>query len=302
MHRRAFIASLASLAPILRSVQTVPRRKAGIGVFNVTPDAIAILRSLGITRVRITAYWRDWNATTGYNGAVVLRAIDSLKAAGIEPLVVVHTPPTGMSLADGIVAMPKFMAARATERHGVVWQIMNEMDGDDGFNGGWFSVKNLLVSQRTRGDRYGQLIAPTYDAIKKADPTATVVTGGIALEPTAFYAGLSSRTMKFDAVAVHCYGPPVASVFRSKSIAMRAVLGNMPLWCTEFGNRSTDDAAQAADLAAALDDNDRNHRYDRYYIYQLITDERGANDTYGLVHQDMRRRSALALLANRTAP
>jgi len=126
-----------------------------------------------------------------------------------------------------------------------------------------------------------------------------VITGGISYEPTAFYAGLQARAPgKYDAVAVHCYGPPVAPVFRSKSIAMRRVLGGTPLWCTEWGNNQTSEAAQAADIGAALDDNDANDRYDRNYLFQL-DDE---TSHYHLMNANGTLRQAALLLAGRTAP
>src|SRR5581483_3390373 len=170
--------------------------------------------------------------------AATLTALDN---AGIEPVIAVHSPPQapGHDLAWGIATMPSFMAAIAAAHRGRIWQIMNEMDGDPVFNGGsldWFGARDRGLSQQARGDRYGQLLSPVYAAIKAADRTARVIAGGIALEPTAFYAGMKARAAaRYDAVAVHCYGPPVAPVMRSKSIAMRAVLGGTPLWCTEWG-------------------------------------------------------------------
>jgi hypothetical protein len=295
--RRSFLAALAvGLAGFAR----LPgRRRVGVGTFQTDPVSIAALKRLGITQTRITLYWQGWDGPDGTNTKSFLSSVDTLRAAGIEPLVVVHSPPVGLSLDQGIAQMPAFMAARAAERKGLVWQIMNEMDGNDGFNDGWFSAKNPLVTQATRGDRYGQLLGPVYSAVKAADPRATVVTGGIALEPTAFFAGLRRRAPgKYDAVAVHCYGDPPLGQFVAKSKAMRAVLGRVPLWCTETGSFRTDEAGQAAAIGAILDDNDRNNRYDRVYLYQLISD----GDHYGIARSDGTLRQAAQLLAGRTAP
>jgi hypothetical protein len=99
-------------------------------------------------------------------------------------------------------------------------------------------------------------------------------------------------------VCVHAYGIPVTAQYRTKSIKMRAVLDGTPLWCTEWGDNSTNDAAQAADIAAALDDDARNDRYDRNYLYALITDS-AHGDTYGIVRPDGTRRRAMTILLER---
>jgi hypothetical protein len=148
---------------------------------------------------------------------------------------------------------------------------------------------------------YGDLLAPVYDAIKQADPTATVVTAGIAGEPTEFYKGLVSRApRKFDAVSVHVYGSPLALPFRERSIAMRDLLGGKPLWCTETGFNTADDAEQTRQLTAIIDDNDVNRRYDRLYLYALTSDFAHGNN-YGIVRPGRRLRGAAAMLARRIA-
>lgn len=295
------------------TVMPIPRRMIGIAS-GADAASLAVLRQLGITRVRTSLYWGNYLDTRQFapdrstvvssGGKTVAQFftadLAAFAAAGIEVLVVVHTPPVGMTFAQGIVAMPTFMAGVAAAHPGMRWQIMNEMDAGSVFNGGaqdWFQA-DAAVSQNTRGDRYGQVLGPTYDAIKAADPTATVVAGGIALEPTAFFAGLSGRAPgKYDAIAVHCYGSPTNGVFQSKSIAMRAVLGSTPLWVTEFGNNQSDQATQAADIGIMLDDNDRHARYDRAYLYTLVGDP-----PYGLVEANGGYRHASLLLTNRTAP
>jgi hypothetical protein len=257
--------------------------------------SIVVLRRLGITRVRMAIIWNNYldvrhfaddRATVVSSGGHTVAeffAMDlaAFQAAGIEPLVVVHTPPSGMTLASGITAMPTFMASLAST-----------------FNAGWFEVTNGAVSDSTRGDRYGQVLGPVYDAIKAADSTATVVSGGVNPASTAFYNGLVARASgKFNAYAVHAYGPPATPGFVEHSTRLRPLLGATPLWCTETGNNQADETTQASDLGNLLDENDRNNRYDRLYLYALISP-----DAYGLVRSDGSLRQAALLLRERTAP
>ncbi len=327
LDRRSFVAALLAAAAVpprslLGSLASgdigsrAPRPKLGMNNVAPTAEAFALLKSLGITQIRSTLYWgnfasddRKWNhalnAFDPANGKTVAEwwAADTRAYidAGLDVLVVVHSPPGNMTLAEGIKAMPPFMAARAKQFPGLRWQILNEMDAEDQWSNGWLHAKDKNYSQRRRGELYGELIGPVYDAINKADPTATVVTAGIAGEPTEFYAGMVSRApRKFDAVAIHNYGSPLVLPFRKKSIAMRAVVGRTPLWCTETGFNTADDAEQARQISAILEDNDEHRRYDRVYLYALNSDY-AHGDNYGLVKPGGKRRSAASLLARRIA-
>lgn len=293
------------------AITTQARRKIGISAA-ADPASIAALKRLGISRVRTGIIWRNYldprhfaddrstPVASGGHTPPEFFASDmaTFAAAGIEPLVVVHTPPDRMTLADGIAAMPKFMAGLARQFRGMRWEILNEMNGDDSFNGGWFEVSNPRISMTTRGERYGRLLRVVYDSVKAADPSAIVVTGGIDKSLTAFYTGMiATAAGKFDVFAVHDYGPPAAPGFAQKSEEMRPLLHGKQLWCTEVGNDQANEATQARDLADLLDDNDRNDRYDRVYLYTLIGD-----GNYGLVRRDGSLRQAARLLLDRKAP
>jgi len=325
--RRSFVTALlaAAVTPrreLLGSLSDAcysraPRPTLGINNVPTDADSLALLKSLGISQVRYTLYWNNFLDTRWFTanevpvaeGTADSRTIAdwwamktrAYLAAGLDVLMVVHTPPGKMTLADGIKAMPPFLAARAKQFPGLSWQILNEMDAEDAWSNGWLRARDKSYTQRRRGELYGELLAPVYDAIKKADPTAKVVTAGIAGEPTQFYAGLASRARgKYDAVAVHIYGSPLIVPFRDKSIAMREVLGNTPLWCTETGFNTPDDAEQARQIGSILADNDANRRYDRLYLYALMSDF-AHGDNYGLVRPGGKRRSAATVLARRIA-
>lgn len=285
-----------------------------MNVLGPASAAVPVLRRLGVKQVRTTLYWGNYFDTRLFNnrdqfdphGLTIAqrfaREVNTFRRAGLDVLVVVHSPPGAMTLQQGIAALPAFLAQRAAEFKGLSWQIMNEMDANDGFNNGWFRAGDASYSQAARGALYAQLLGPVYDAVKRADRTARVITGGIALEPTGFFAGLSRQAPgKYDAVAVHCYGEPLIQPFRDKSIAMRQVLGGVPLWCTEWGLNTPDDTRQSQEIAACLDDNDRNHRYDRNYYFALATNG-PTGEHYGLVNPSGALRSVSTVLAGRAAP
>jgi hypothetical protein len=309
--RRSFITSLLAAAAMPRRIFgasfSATAARAIIGVNgNASPVGIAATRSLGIRYVRDSLYWGNYLDTrqiaadrrtpvaSGGRTNAQWFAVDmaAYKAAGLNVLLVIHSPPPSMTLQQGMAELPSFAAARAKEFPGTAWQIMNEMDGEPAFNGGsqdWFHAHDARASQQERGALYGSLLGPVHDAIKAADPTAAVICGGISLEPTAFWRGMMTRTSprQVDAAAVHCYGI-MPNIMVTKSIAMRRVLNGKPLWCTEFGDLSTDEATQAAHIRAALSDDRAHDRFDRAYLYTLLE----GGDHYGLVNPNGTLRAA----------
>jgi hypothetical protein len=291
------------------------RRRVGVNLDPLTAGPIAIMQKLGVTQVRITLYWTVWIDTRDLDSdgipdnvaaqAEFAAALAALDAAGIEPLIMVHSPPPSYAtLADGIAQMPSFMAGLATAMPGRIWQIMNEVDDHPYWsNNGWFGDFDEatdpvdIATGFSRGVLYGQLLAPVYDAIKAADPTATVITGGTGFDPGNFWAGLMSvASSKCDAVCVHAYGEPLYIATSSRSNSAKAVIGGKPLWCTEWGSTFADDATQAASIGLVLADNDANNRFDRMYLYTLVE---GAED-YHIAFTDGRLRHAAMLLRDRS--
>jgi hypothetical protein len=98
---------------------------------------------------------------------------------------------------------------------------------------------------------------------------------------------------------VHCYANPGVDVFvHDKSVAMRLDAPGVPLWCTEWGSNFSDEATQAQQIGAVLDDNDRNNRFERMYLFQLDDDGQG----YHIVRSDGSWRQAALLFPDRAAP
>jgi hypothetical protein len=297
-----------------------PRRRIGLNTEIISADTIAIIRKLGITQLRTTLFWAPWVDTRDLDSdgqpdnVAVQAAFDAklalLDAAGLDVLIMVHNPPTAYAtLADGIAHMPAFMASLAVQYPGRTWQIMNEVDDHPYWsNNGWFGDFDAITDPinttagPTRGDLYGQLLGPVYDAIKSADPTATVITGATALDAGPFWAAALARAPgKCDAVCVHSYGEPIKLACSSRSIAAKAVIGSLPLWCTEWGSTSADDATQAAAIGPALADNDANNRFDRMYLFTLVYAPVGVHEDYQIAYADGRLRHAALLLRDRPA-
>ncbi len=285
-----------------------PRRRAGV-TSSADATSIDALRRLGVTRVRYGLSWNNYSdprtfasdrATLDPGGKTIAQYtaddLHAFAAAGISVLVDVNTPPAGMTRATGITAMPPFVAGLAAAFPGCAWEILNEMTSDDSFNAGWYEVSNGAITDVTRGTWYGQLLAPVYDAVKAADPTALVVAGGIDHGYTSFRTGLLvSATGKFDAFCVHAYGPPALTNLKSTIDECKSILGAVPLWVTEFGNQSPDDATQAADIGQCLAYIDAHcTANDRYYVYALIS-----ADGLGIVNPDGSFRHAAFLLRDR---
>ncbi len=306
-------ALLATGAALFSRNDAAPRRVVGLNANPVSAADIAGMKQLGVRQIRWTLYWRNYldsrhfaadrSTPIASGGLTSPQMFDvdyrAAAAAGLDQLIIIHSPPTGMTLQQGMSAMPAFVAARARQYRGTTWQILNEMDGEDAFNGGWFNAASKSMTQYQRGRAYGALLAAVATAAHQADSTARIVAGGIALDPTDFLRGMleTCSPSLLTAVAVHAYGQPNILQFRSKGIAARSVARGLPVWMTEFGSRLPTEALQRADIAADLADYDANHRYDRAYLYSL-----SSADGYGIMSPAGAMRSAAALLLNRSAP
>ncbi len=296
-----------------------PRRIVGLNGDPYDTLAVSKMKELGAQRIRTTLNWTAYDDprlvdATGHiypDGSapwypwatwwdIILTASDT---AGFETLILINSPPASLAtLADGIAAAPGFMAALATLYPGRTWQFLNEMDGDDTNNNGWFHASDPFYTQAQRGELYASILIPVYNAIKAADPTATVITGGFASkgasDQVAFYGGIISggATGKFDAVAIHFYG--TAADQQTNALAMRAAIGStMPLWLTEFGaGTPLDDQGQFDDLYPKLNANDSLLLFDRIFYFELLDHVAG----YGLVLLNGTNRPAYYLLRART--
>ncbi len=200
--------------------------------------------------------------------------IRALRAAGIEPMVIIQwTPPWAQSIPDTLCSPPRpehyadfaRFAAAAAARYSTgdlqvrYWEIWNEPDFNkdqvrplDG-TGCWANKTAPYYG----GDAYGRAISVVGPAIKRASPDATVVAGAFAhfwpddTVTTGFLRGMiaAGALPAFDTLSFHAYGEYGAGdrlIFKSNSL--RRVLAEAgapkkPLMATEIASTCYDDGS-----------------------------------------------------------
>ena len=281
----------------------------GVGSHQLDRRSIQHLVDLGVRHVRTTLYWGLWTQDAGYRrsfAAELNAAID----AGLDPLIVVHQQPSGgYADRDRVYReFARFMAERAEQFPGVrYWQLWNEMDVTftDVFGAGRDDV-----SLRERGRNYARMLHLAYPAIKRANPSAVVVTGGIASDISAgFLHGLYDGDAPYDVLAIHSYGFPVLGSFRDRGGEARGIMAAhgdaRPLWNTEFGmekavvppdwpaSRSDVDRYHLESWQEPIELNARQRVYDRVYGHVLFQD---GDQSFDLVRRDGSPRPAYTWL------
>jgi hypothetical protein len=184
------------------------------------------------------------------------------------------------------------------------WEIWNEPNNPD------FWRPSANVAQ------YATLLSDTYAAIKAADPTATVLTGGTSpesttttsLSPIDFLNGLYANGAggQFDAVAHHPYTFPVMpatgdvwsawSQMNDTNPSLRSVMtahgdSAKKIWATEYGAPTNEvtEAQQSAMIAAAYQDFESYSWAGPLFVYSYKdrgTDASNREDWFGLMRYD----------------
>ncbi|MFL5404186.1 MAG: hypothetical protein ACJ8BF_15390 [Gemmatimonadales bacterium] len=278
-----------------------PALTVGLGVHRLDQQSVAYVRDLGVRHIRYTLYWSLWN-DPAYREQWE-RDLDRALQAGLDPLVVVHQPPFGDYRQRDLVypAFARFMEERAAQFPRVLaWQLWNEMD--ESFTD-VFGAGHPEVPLRQRGRLYAQMLKLAYPAIKRSNPNALVVTGGIASSiDGGFLQGLYDGNAPYDVLAIHTYGYPLALAFGERGRAARRIMAlhgdERPLWNTEFGLESgviaappgltglTTAQVDGAELEAwksCIEANQKEPVYDRIYGH-VLTD--GKDLGFSLVRVD----------------
>ncbi|MEA2724826.1 MAG: hypothetical protein QOH59_2597 [Gemmatimonadales bacterium] len=276
----------------------------GLGVHRLDQQSVAQIKDLRVRHIRYTLYWSHWN-----DPAYRLqweRDLQRALQAGLDPLVVVHEPPFGDFQHRDLVyqAFARFMEERAAQFPAVrAWQLWNEMD--DAFTD-VFGAGHPEISFRQRGQLYAQMLRLAYPAIKRGNPNALVVTGGIASPiEGGFLQGLYDSNAPYDVLAIHTYGYPLALAFDERGRSARRVMtahrDRRPLWNTEFGLEravipvtpgllpAEVDRAQLEAWKSCIEANDRSPVYGRIYGHVLTE---GNDLGFGLIRADGSARPA----------
>jgi hypothetical protein len=264
--RLALLASLPTLLGIGvagRGVAVATAAEPGVNVLNSSPAQDAAIDTLGTHWVRLFLTWPDLEPERGVFApnwfASYEQTFRSLPAGTKVLLDVVgtpswesgsgneHTPPANpYDYAAFVAALAQRFGTRVS-----AYEIWNEEDSPNWWAGG------------PNPAAYAQLLKVTYPAIKAADPSATVVLGGLTGNDFQFLEGVYAAGGKgsFDAVGVHTdtacnklspyefvRGPEDRLVddsflaYREVHAVMLANGDDKPIWMTELSWRTTSTA------------------------------------------------------------
>ncbi len=191
------------------------QRDVGIVVHHLDQGVAQVL-DLGLRHIRYTLYRSLWE--TPLSGGSGRKASERALQAGLDPLVVVHQPPFGDFHSREMVyrAFARFMEARVagfSRRASVA--TLQKRDGCCVYD--VFGVGHPEISMRQRGHLYAKCCKARISAIKRSNPQALVVTGGLASAiHGGFLVGMYERQAPYDVLAIHTYGYPLALAFDSR--------------------------------------------------------------------------------------
>lgn len=224
------------------------RPEVGVGTHALDSRSVSQLRDLRVRLVRHTLYWNQVENTPTpgrYDPAVLAdwdERVRRAEEAGLELVVVVHGNPPGLGYGNREEAyrrFARFMGDMAERYPGIrFWELWNEMD--QGFTD-LFGAGRPEVGMRERGRMYAQMLRLAYPEIKRANPAAWVLTGGM-VDPVEFPSGIyeGGGGDYFDIMNLHTYGQPVVQSFVGRGEMIDSVMRahgdeGRPLWNTEFG-------------------------------------------------------------------
>jgi hypothetical protein len=256
----AALTALALLATGLVSASPAAAAEAGVGVGAGTPGEVTAVHTLGTHWVRMFVAWPQLEPARGSYNALWFTAYEKLYGelpAGSKVILDmvdtpswetgssnIHTPPAS---ASDYAAYLAYVAQRLGNRV-TAYEIWNEEDEPRWWTG----------APDPAG--YVQLLRAAYPAVKRAEPNATVVLGGLTGNDYTFLEGVYQAGGKgfFDAVGVHTdtacnvlspyeflRGPSNRMVadsflaYREVHQTMLANGDNKPIWMTETSWRTT---------------------------------------------------------------
>jgi hypothetical protein len=236
-----------------------------------------LMRASGVSTVRILVPWAGVEPTQdGFDWGSVDMMVNAATARGMGVLAVLNSTPA-WAVAPGAPALsgqPASVAAYG-DFAGVVAE---RYRGRIGAYEIWNEQNAVTFLSPPDPAAYTDLLKAAYPKIKASDPSATVVTGGLAsvlsfgsltVSPAQFVRGTYAAGAKnyFDAVAYHPYNYtqkfseggsyPLSAI--NEVAAIHQVMvdngdGGKKIWATEYGEptSATDEAGQAAYITDML--------------------------------------------------
>lgn len=149
---------------------------------------------------------------------------------------------TQVTVLDDAPELATHYGALAAKHPGCAWELGNEAEIPGPVLG--------ATSEALPPDTYAAYFAMLAEAIRAADPTATIVTAGTSGVPVAWITEVLARVAP-DAIGIHPYG--IAPLAYAETIAR--ISSRVPVWFTEFGKMaaSAGEIAQRDALVAYLD-------------------------------------------------
>lgn len=277
--------------------------------------SIGLMKTLGVTTVRLLVPWAAIEHTPdSYDWSMVDKTVDAAVAQHISVLATLNSPPAwavapGQPAIAGRPASPaafgRFAGKVAEHFRGKIsaYEIWNEPN----------AAAFFAPAPDPAG--YVELLKATYPAIKAADPSAVVVTGGLgalidystaAIDPVKFVRGMYAAGAKnyFDALAYHPYqytlkfseagwhpDSPINQMAGIRQLMLVNGDADKRIWATEYGEPSSVVGEPAQ--AAYLDDMLSKWRAIPYagpvYVYTMRDRNSGSTaveDTLGIYRSD----------------
>jgi hypothetical protein len=261
---------LASASPAMAQSRLLDPDHYGVafGANETAEDALSALEWAHEARVRwvrIGVYWQtvepqpgqlDWSR---YDRLIAKARNEQLNVLGVLGYATrwSYRAPTG-SLGDPTRNPPgdeqawlRYVSAVVTRYGDAVhtWEVWNEPDLPHFWSG--------------TPAEYARLLGLTYELIKRLDPAATVVLGGLGFhdfegqEPDAFLRSILAdpdypATRSFDVASIHHFGSADQATERMNLVRERlteAGVGDRPVWLTETGQASDPELTYAPDFA-----------------------------------------------------
>jgi hypothetical protein len=182
------------------------RPELGMGVHPpIRALDVTQLKAANLRTVRVSLWWGWWNDE---QRAVWDEMVPRLQRDGIEIIALVAANPPQYSFAnrhEGYRAYADFVGELAARYPSVrYWELWNEMDM------GWtdlFGAHDPNIPMLERGRMYAEMLKLAYPAIKRANPNAWVLTGGM-MDTNDFPRGIYEGGGRdfFDFMAIHTYG------------------------------------------------------------------------------------------------